>query len=127
MECERESETVEIPLETLADMAFNLAPEVMKSDEYKTMIPDGGEADDLPYIYDLRDKYDFVETIIDTERGWGVVFGGELEFPVSYRVSRGSYWHPPEYDNDWYDLPWELGFFPGDNEGFGSAYFEVGL
>lgn len=124
-ELETEVETVEIPLETLADVAFNLAPEVLRNDEYRLHLPDGADSDDVPSIYDLRNEYTFYETVTDDKRGWGVVFGGPVEIGVGYRVSRGSYYHPPEYDVDVYEMGFTLAFYPGDNDGFGSATFEV--
>lgn len=125
METETEIETVDVPLETLADMAFSIAPEVLRNEDMQLCLPDGAESEDVPPVYELRNDWSHFETITDRERGWGIAFFGPIEIGVSYRTSRGSYWHPPEYDTDYHDMGWMLAFYPGDCDGFGSALFEV--
>lgn len=126
MTAKQEVETTEVPIKTLAAMAFGVGSEVVDNDGYKTWIPDGGESDDVPSIYELENEWTFTESITDDEHGWGIVFGGDYKFPVSYRVSRGSRYHPPEYDTDYYNLGWTLVFFPGANGGYGYAEFVFG-
>ena len=124
-ESETEVETVEIPLETIATVAFSLAPEVLRNEDVQMALPDGAENESVPPVYELRDDFEDYETITDRERGWGIRFLGRFDVGVTYRTSRGSYWHPPEYDTDYYEMGWSLAFYPGDNDGFGSALFEV--
>jgi len=89
-----QDQTVTAPAEQLAKHALHEAYE----GDYEESLPESFDEDS----FDLFDAHNNIVYVDEIERDgqWGLRIECELEGTASVRSSRGSRWHPPEYDTE---------------------------
>ncbi|WP_390206414.1 hypothetical protein [Halocatena marina] len=111
---------IELPVETLKKAAFGVSPEVLEDDDIEIFIPNEAY-ENIPPLSDLAQKVKYAEVYEDEDRGWYILFFGEVESYTTHQSSRGSRWHPPEYVVEEIMVGFELCWYPADNHGLSSA------